>query len=223
MTWDALPSRLPPWGRPRRGRRRPRPHLAPRPHRARRGGREGAGQGVPARCRRRAQLLRPLRRPRVQQPAPGHRPSPPRVFRRRREPGRVLRDAPRVRPPPALLQRRPAGLHPRGREPPGHPVALRRPGLPGVGNAGRQADADRLARPGDRADPGHRGDAGRLLLVAARALLPRPGARARGADALGLRPARSQLACRGGDASHGDVPGRQRPRSAPPGSRRSRR
>ena len=47
-------------------------------------GEQGAGQGLPARRRRRAQLLRPLRRPRVLQPAPGHRPSPARVRRRRR-------------------------------------------------------------------------------------------------------------------------------------------
>ena len=52
------------------------------------------------------------------------------------------------------------------------------------GTPGDKQTPHRLARPGDSQDPGHRGDAGRLLLVAARALPPGAGARARGADAL---------------------------------------
>ena len=130
---------------------------------------------------------------------------------------------PEFAPLESLLPRRPARLRPRGRQPAGDALALRRPGLPGVGDAGRQADAHRLARPGDRADPGHRGDPGRLVLVAARALAARAGAGAGGADAHLVRPARAQLAERGRDAAHGDVPGRTRPRSAPSASRRSRR
>jgi len=190
---------------------------------ARRGGRKGAGQGLPARRRRRAQPLRPLRRPRVQQPAPGHSPSPPRVTRRRREPGRLLRHASRVRPPRAVLQRRAPGLRPRGRKSPGDPLPLRRPGLPGVGDPRGQADPHRLARPGDREDAGHRGDAGGLLLV-----------RSSCGRSWGRNPCSWRRRCRRstcGPETGAPRPSRvsprctrpTRPRSAPPASRRSRR
>ena len=79
------------------------------------------------------------------------------------------------------------------------------------GTPGDKQTADRLARPRDRADPGTRGDAGRVVLVAARALVPRARAGAGRPDALLLRPARAQLARRGRDAADVDVPGRSHP------------